>query len=299
MTFVQTWDETFPSDTQLASYGADDIRRLTQAVRERLAVDHYALAVEAGDPKIGFHNKVTLVDQVVDLLGVTGATRLFSKTVGGVIELFLVHPDNSVHQLTSNGGLSIESLYIAGAILGDFIRYDGAKWTRYSHADLIALLNGLITFPYLPGGSVQVVNYQTGAPSTGVTPLPFDNTVPLNTEGDEYMTLAITPTSATNKLKIDVVLNGLAGNDYCNVALFQDANPNALCANAYIAGHVNWAGRVNFTYFMTAGTVAETTFKVRAGDGAAGTFQFNGNQYDGAKFGGVYFSSITITEVKV
>ena len=56
-------------------------------------------------------------------------------------------------------------------------------------------------------GTVQVVNTQTGAVDTGTTAMPCDDTIPQNTEGDEFMTLAITPTSATNKLKIDVVFN--------------------------------------------------------------------------------------------
>ena len=38
--------------------------------------------------------------------------------------------------------------------------------------------------------------------------LPFDDTIPQITEGDEFMTLAITPKSSSNKLKIDVIVNG-------------------------------------------------------------------------------------------
>ncbi len=51
---------------------------------------------------------------------------------------------------------------------------------------------------------VQVVNTETGAVATGTTVMPADNTIPQNTEGDEYMTLAITPTNTNNKLLIEV-----------------------------------------------------------------------------------------------
>ena len=51
---------------------------------------------------------------------------------------------------------------------------------------------------------VQVVNTQTGAVATGTTVMPIDDTIPQNTEGDQYMTLAITPTHASNKLLIEV-----------------------------------------------------------------------------------------------
>ena len=61
------------------------------------------------------------------------------------------------------------------------------------------------------GGVVQVVNTTTGAVATGTTTMPQDDTIPQNTEGDEYMTLAITPKDATNKLKIDVVWHGSSG----------------------------------------------------------------------------------------
>ena len=47
--------------------------------------------------------------------------------------------------------------------------------------------------PYtkLPGDMVQRVNTQTGAVATGTTLLPNDDTIPQNTEGTEFMTLAV------------------------------------------------------------------------------------------------------------
>jgi hypothetical protein len=144
----------------------------------------------------------------------------------------------------------------------------------------------------------QVVNTQTGAVATGNTALPNDDTIPQITEGAEFMTLAVTPTSATNKLRIDVVCNiSLAGAGYPIVALFQDATANALIAvNAYSYSTAVMECVV-FTYYMTAGTTSETTFRVRAGEAAGGTITFNG--VGGArKFGGVCLSSITITEIR-
>lgn len=155
----------------------------------------------------------------------------------------------------------------------------------------------------LAGSVVQVVNTQSGAVATGTTVMPYDDTIPQNTEGDEYMTLAITPTSATNKLKIDVVFNG--GNSssasMMSVALFQDSTAGALAAvgDQYLTG--SKASVISFTHYMTSGTTSATTFKVRAGSDQAGTTTFNGNgQSAGTRtFGGVAVSSITITEIKV
>lgn len=145
---------------------------------------------------------------------------------------------------------------------------------------------------------VQVVNTQTGAVSTGTTTLPLDDTIPQNTEGTEFMTLAITPTSASNLLKIE--FGGLLTNNtsvqWCAAALFQDSTVGALAVGAHIMETGTRGGMVNFTHYMTAGTASETTFKIRAGAQQAGTTTFNGS--NGTRvYGGVVASSLTITEI--
>lgn len=157
-----------------------------------------------------------------------------------------------------------------------------------------------ITSASLPAGSViQIVNYQTGAVATGTTTIPSDDTIPQNTEGDEYMTLAITPKSATSKLKIDVVgvfANSAAAGSAFSVALFQDSTANAIAATQFTSPGAAYRMTICFTEFMTSGTTSSTTFKVRAGLSAAGTTTFNGS--GGARLlGGVMASSITITEI--
>ena len=147
------------------------------------------------------------------------------------------------------------------------------------------------------GAVLQIVNTQTGVVSTGSTTIPNDDTIPQNTEGAEVMLLSITPKSASNKLKIDVVVN-LASAATGNViaALFQDSTANALAAVAEYTATTNGNIRLVFTHFMTAGTTSATTFKVRVGCNNAGTVTFNGAS--GARlFGGVMASSITITEI--
>lgn len=145
------------------------------------------------------------------------------------------------------------------------------------------------------GRNIQVVNISTGAVATGSTVIPFDDTIPQNTEGDEYFTLAITPTKSTNLLKIEVLINLFTSSgDELTAALFQDATANALTASS-IPG-VSF-GQIKLIHYMTAGTTSSTTFKVRAGANSAGTTTVNGA--NGArKLGGVSISSMTITEVK-
>ena len=148
----------------------------------------------------------------------------------------------------------------------------------------------------LPTGSVlQVVNVQSGAVATGTTIIPSDDTIPQITEGTEYITLAITPTSATSKLLIQVVWMGSTTSPSCTIALFQDATANALAATISSAPAAQLT-TLPLNYFMTAGTTSSTTFRLRFGSGAAATTTTNG-QSGGRFFGGVANTSITISEV--
>lgn len=144
---------------------------------------------------------------------------------------------------------------------------------------------------------VQIVNVQTGAYATGSTQMVLDDDKPQKTEGDEYMTLAIEPTSATNTLKIDVVANvSTSGGTQVVSALFQDATTDAIAAVVSIMHQSDASEVIAFTHYMTADTTSETTFKVRMGPIAGVNLYFNG--YEGRELEGLMASSITITEYK-
>tara|TARA_Y100001972_G_scaffold16380_1_gene17758 strand:- start:248 stop:766 length:519 start_codon:yes stop_codon:yes gene_type:complete len=151
----------------------------------------------------------------------------------------------------------------------------------------------------ITGHVVQVVNVQDGEVASGTTTIAYDDTIMQNTEGVEFMTLAITPTSATNKLKIDVVChcNSSVGNKIFTVGLFQDSTADALAMMAETESIANSPTPVSFTHFMTAGTTSSTTFKVRAGPDSSATITFNGRDGTNRRGGGRYASSITITEI--
>lgn len=146
-------------------------------------------------------------------------------------------------------------------------------------------------------GVVQVVSTQDGAVATGTTTIPNDDTIPQITEGDEYMTLAITPKSTSNILLIDVVWHG-AGSVTGNmvVALFRDSVANALAAGLQELATSNGVEDLFFRHEMTAPSTSAITFRVRAGQNNAGTTTFNGGA-TARKLGGIIASSITITEI--
>ncbi len=147
-----------------------------------------------------------------------------------------------------------------------------------------------------PLGSVVAVSYNsTSAVSTTATAIPYDNTIPQNTEGAEIITLSHTPKSATNKLYIRAIASlDSDASTQVTLALFKDSDAGAIAATAaYISvSSLNVALEKEFV----AGTTSAITFKLRAG-GASGTLSVNGS--DGTRiFGGVACTSISITEVK-
>lgn len=164
------------------------------------------------------------------------------------------------------------------------------------------IADGAITHSKLAAGMVvQMVSTNFSSVATGTGIIPYDDTVPQNTEGDEYMTQVITPKASTNLLVIEVVayLSGSAASKFLNVALFQDSTTGALAAVAHYNLTATEAEPIKLTYTMTAGTTSSTTFKIRAGaDSTTSTTTFNGSS-GGRKFGAIPKSNITITEIKV
>jgi len=148
----------------------------------------------------------------------------------------------------------------------------------------------------LAGTVVNSAYFETGAVATGTTIIPTDDTIPQNTEGTEFMTLAYTPRSATNLLKITVVGNfSNSASVVCNMALFQDSNANAVASTLTSIVGAN-GENMKLIHYQVAGSTASTTFKMRAGCGGAGTMTFNGVG-GGRYYGGTMASSITIEEI--
>lgn len=150
----------------------------------------------------------------------------------------------------------------------------------------------------ISGMPVQVVYSSSSAVGSGSTVLPVDDTIPQNTEGDQYLTCAITPKSTTNVLVIEATFFGagsVAG--WISGALFQGTTANALAASTQYQATANGGANIKVKHVMTAGTTSSTTFKLRAGLNGAGTFTFNGESTN-RQFGAIPKSFITITEYK-
>ncbi len=146
------------------------------------------------------------------------------------------------------------------------------------------------------GKLAQVVKSEDGAVATTATTIPFDDTIPQNTEGAQFLSVTITPQNALSTLVINVQVSvTVTGTPFIIVALFQDTTANALAATWAFVNLSTTGYSMTLNHYMTAGTVGATTFKVRIG-GSSGTVTFNG-QSGGRIFGGVAASSISVTEI--
>lgn len=238
----------------------------------------------------------------VDITGTITITALGTANAGISRKVRFTGALTLTHNATSlilPGGSNITT---ANGDTAEFVSLGSGNWkcTFYTKADGTSVVAYTPTVSNaLAGSVVQVVNTITGAVATGSTTMPDDDTVPQSGEGTQFMTLAITPTNASNKLRIDVVFNFASnGSTQSILALFQDSTAGALAAASQYISQVDKGSQIVLTHYMAAGTTSATTFKVRAGDSAGGTITFNGVSA-GRKFGGVMASSITITEIKV
>lgn len=192
---------------------------------------------------------------------------------------------DTINEATNNNGVTID-----GVLLKD------------NKINASYLTDGSITNTQIGTGMVaQMVSTGYSAAASGATGIPIDDTIPQITEGNEFMTQAITPKSATNILVIDVVaylsvstINDAAG------ALFQDATANALAAAVMRYSVATEVNMLPLRHIMVAGTTSATTFRFRAGHNTAGgasTTTFNGNNST-RQFGAITKSTITVTEYK-
>ena len=249
------------------------------------AGDDAAIGVTAAEGLIltgqGSTNDVTIKnDADADVIEIpTGTTNV---TVAGTL--------GSGGVITSGAGLVIANGGNIGSV-GD--------------ADAISIAsNGVVTFSQTPVGDnagtvVQVKNVEKKVMQVSTTTMPYDNTIPQKTEGAEIFTLAITPTSSSNKLHIHVFgMVAATAVQSVMLALFQDDTANAIAVQGGLESNAGEAHSMSYVHVMAAGTTSETTFKVRMG-AHSGNSVLNGLGGGTQRMGGMATSGMIITEIAV
>jgi len=142
----------------------------------------------------------------------------------------------------------------------------------------------------------------------------YDNSIPQNNEGEEIMTLAITPTAGTSTLYItcevpvlvSVPANAAPSTGAAIASLFVDTTANALAAQVgcRVSGldtGVTLAAEntIVFTHAVSAASTSARTYKIRIGvmTIVAGSATVSVTANPTATLGGVRAARMTITEV--
>lgn len=153
-----------------------------------------------------------------------------------------------------------------------------------------------------PGSVIQQVYSETaGIAITIATMIPFDDTIPQNTEGVEVLTATISPKFASSLLIVQFHCM-VGGSSVLGIsaaaALFRDSGVNAL-ASAWnqLTVSAGYKAPVPLLYRTIAVSTAPTTFKVRMG-GLSGTGSIFVSGSVGSNYlGGTEKATLVVTEV--
>lgn len=213
---------------------------------------------------------------------------------------------NGIYSSTAEGGAggadSAQVIYTGTAVTSKALTILGyleaTEATAGTWATTPSVVKAFQPGDALPGDTIQSARTDTGAVATGSTSIPYDDTTPQNTEGDQYMTQAITPKSGANLL--DVFLGAEFGNSGTTnatvMALFVDSVSSALKVSTVTNPALNNTSQTVLYHRAQAVTTSATTFKLRAGTNNGATLTFNGAAA-GRLFGGTVNSFMQISEI--
>jgi len=148
----------------------------------------------------------------------------------------------------------------------------------------------------------QIIIAKNTAREVNSLSIPFDNTIPQQSEGKEYMTATITPKNATSELLVEVCLPAIdvsaAGIPFV-VTMFRDNQANAIFTCLDVFYNQTYTQNMSFFFSVNAGSTAETTFKMRYGIGSGGTAYINRSTSGSYStvFGNSLTATIKITEI--
>lgn len=130
------------------------------------------------------------------------------------------------------------------------------------------------------------------------TAIPFDNTIPQSSEGQEILTVTLTPQSSTSTLVIEFVAvtqyYDNMGTNPVTCALFRDSGTDAIAA---VYNNRRYDNCTYLSTFVTSGSTSSTTFKIRMGHAVGGNVAgVNQDAGNNRFFGGTANTSLTIYE---
>lgn len=304
-----------PSSLAFLEQTTNGANKITITAPASVASDKTLTLPDATDTLVGKATTDTLTNKTLDTAGTGNVLKINGTTVSDKTGTGKVVLDTSPTLTTPNlgtpsaatltnatglpdGGLSLTDVTTNNASSTKHGFLPKLDNTATHFLDMTGSQRALAWSDMPSGSCVQRVYTNTTAVATGTTTIPNDDTIPQNTEGDQYMSQAITPKATTNELEIEVVilLSSSIAPAVMSVALFQDTTANAIAAVSETMSTNTLAPHtIKLKYNMPAGTTSSTTFKVRAGAHSAGTTTFNG--FNSTRmFGAITKSNIVIKE---
>ena len=157
---------------------------------------------------------------------------------------------------------------------------DGDRFGDLASQDEVTADDLATSFGNIVRQVVDATPYTTNAQLS--TTIPNDDTAPTSSEGTEILTASITPSSASNKVRIRVDGFGTpnGSNSQMIVALFRGTT----CISAKAQGSNGISTNIGFTFIDSPATISSTTYSVRVGSHTLNVYM-NGTS-SGRLFGG-------------
>jgi len=155
------------------------------------------------------------------------------------------------------------------------------------------------------GGGVvlQQIRSTTSAVFNLSTAIPYDDSIPQQTEGNEITTVTITPGATDSILVVEASVTGNidSQNREGTGAIFRDATAGAIAASLLGRNQgdtTDFGFAASIRVFVTSGATDATTFKLRCGTDTTSGMSIDG---DGAnrRYGGVSATTLTVSSPRV
>jgi hypothetical protein len=138
----------------------------------------------------------------------------------------------------------------------------------------------------------------TQATFSAPTIVPFDTTIPQNTEGVEALTITVTPKHASSTLIIEFKASGaIATTSVVSVALYQDSTADALAVTFEHSPNTAYTVPFHHRSIHAAGSTTARTYKIRLGSNVANTIYFLRNSTVANVYNSTVQATLTVTEI--
>lgn len=140
----------------------------------------------------------------------------------------------------------------------------------------------------------QYAEYTTHA--TLSTTIPYDDSLPQNTEGTEILTVSITPKNAANRIRVRFqCCAGTSVASGLTAALFVDSDANAIAATGTVTSGGGSLEQLALEYETAAGSTSARTYKIRVGAGSDNAY-VNGDS-SSRRYGGAARATLVVEEL--